>query len=84
MSAFAMHSIYPKSKFFQKLEPFYWGYQLYDTVYDMWESVNLVTFRMRLPRNTMVRFDGLVANEVFAGRRFGGLLVKLQPERREL
>jgi hypothetical protein len=70
LSTFAMHSIYPKSKFFQKLEPFYWGYQLYDTVYNMWESVNLVTFRMRLPRNTMVRFDGLLANEVFAGQRF--------------
>ena len=70
LSAFTMYSIYPKSKFFQKLEPFYWAYQLYDTVYDMWESVNLVTFRMRLPRSTMVRFDALLANEVFAGRRF--------------
>jgi hypothetical protein len=70
VSAFAMHSIYPKSKFFQKLEPFYWSYHLYDTIYDMWETVNLFTFRMRLPRNTMVRFDTLLANEVYAGHRF--------------
>jgi hypothetical protein len=70
ISAFAMHSLYPKSKFFQKIEPFYWSYHLYDTVYDMWETVNLVTLRFRLPRNTMVRFDGLLANEVFAGERF--------------
>jgi hypothetical protein len=70
LSAFAMFSIYPKSKFFQKLEPFYWGYQLYDTIYKMWESVNLVTFRFRLPRNTMFRIDTLLANEVFAGQKF--------------
>jgi hypothetical protein len=70
LSMFSMYNIYPKSKFFQKIEPFYWGYQLYDTIYDMWESVNLVTLRFRLPRNTMVRFDGLLANEVYIGQRF--------------
>ena len=70
-SAFAMYSIYPKSKFFQKIEPFYWSYHLYDTIYHMWETVNLFTLRFRLPRNTMVRFDTLVANEVYAGARFG-------------
>ena len=32
VSAFAMYSIYPKSKFFQKIEPFYWSYQLFDTI----------------------------------------------------
>ena len=70
LAAFGMYQIYPKSKFFQKIEPFYWSYHLYDTIYDMWETVNLLTVRFRLPRNTMVRFDGLLANEVFAGRRF--------------
>jgi len=71
LSGFAMYSVYPKSKFFQKIEPFYWGYQLYDTIFDMWESFNLVTVRFLLPRNTMVRFDSLFANEVYAGARFG-------------
>jgi len=70
ISAFGMYSIYPKSKFFQKIEPFYWSYQLYDTRSEMWESVNLVTLRFKLPRNTMVRFDTLLANEVYEGRRF--------------
>jgi hypothetical protein len=70
LAAFAMYQIYPKSKFFQKIEPFYWSYHLYDTVYDKWESVNLFTLRFRLPRSTMVRFDTLLANEVFAGRLF--------------
>ena len=70
LSAFTMYNIYPKSKFFQKIEPFYWGYQLYDTIYDMWETFNLVTLRVRLPRNTMVRVDSLLANEIYAGRRF--------------
>jgi len=70
ISAFGMYSIYPKSKFFQKIEPFYWSYHLFDTFSDMWETVNLVTLRFRLPRNTMIRFDTLLANEVYEGRRF--------------
>lgn len=70
LAAFAMYNIYPKSKFFQKIEPFYWSYHLYDTIYDMWETVNVFVVRFKLPRNTMVRFDGLLANEVYAGERF--------------
>jgi len=70
ISAFTMYNIYPKSKFFQKIEPFYWSYHLYDTIYHMWETTNVFVLRFRLPRNTMVRFDGLLANEVYAGQRF--------------
>lgn len=70
LAAFGMYQIYPKSKFIQKIEPFYWSYHIYDTIYDMWETVNLFTLRFRLPRNTMVRFDTLLANEVFVGERF--------------
>ena len=33
-------------------------------------AFNLVTFRFRLPRNTMVRFDGLLAQEVYLGQQF--------------
>ena len=70
LAVFGMYNIYPKSKFFQKIEPFYWSYHLYDTIYDMWETVNVFVLRFKLPRNTMVRFDGLLANEVYAGERF--------------
>jgi hypothetical protein len=70
LSAFTMYTLYPKSKFFQRIQPFYWSYQLYDTIYNMWESVNVFVLRFYLPRNTMVRFDGLLANEVYAGQRF--------------
>jgi hypothetical protein len=70
ISAFAMYSLYPKSKFFQKIEPFYWSYHLYDTIYHMWETVDLFTLRFRLPRNTMFRIDTLLGNEIYAGQRF--------------
>jgi len=70
ISAFAMYQIYPKSKFFQKIEPFYWSYHLYDTVYDMWETLNFFVVRFQLPRSTQVRFEGIAGNEVFAGGRF--------------
>lgn len=70
ISAFAMYQIYPKSRFFQKIEPFYWSYHLYDTSAGLWETCNFFVLRFRLPRSTMVRFDGIVANEVFSGTRF--------------
>jgi hypothetical protein len=70
IGAFAMYQIYPKSKFFQKIEPFYWSYHIYDTIYDMWESFNIFVARFYLPRNTQVRFEGILANEVFADHRF--------------
>ncbi len=69
LMAFGMYTFYPKSKFFQRVQPFYWSAHLYDTIYDMWESTNVFVLRAFLPRNTMVRFDGIVANEVFAGAR---------------
>jgi hypothetical protein len=37
----------------------------------MFETVNLATLRFWLPGNTQVRFDALLANEVYAGQRFG-------------
>jgi hypothetical protein len=70
LAAFAMHQIYPKSKFFQKIEPFYWSYHLYDTIYNKWETMNFFVLRFYLPRNTQVRFEGILANEIFAGNRF--------------
>jgi hypothetical protein len=70
LAAFAMYNIYPKSKFFQKIEPFYWSSHLYDTIYNMWETTNVFVLRFKLPRNTMVRFDGMLANEIYVGRRF--------------
>jgi hypothetical protein len=71
LSGFAMYRFYPKSKFFQRIEPFYWSYHLYDTQYKTFETVNLFTLRFWLPRSTQFRVDALFANEVFAGERFG-------------
>ncbi len=70
-SAFAMYRFYPKSKFFQRIEPFYWSYHIYDTQHKMFDTVNLFTLRFWLPRSTQFRVDALLANEVFSGERFG-------------
>lgn len=70
IGAFAMYQIYPKSSFFQKIEPFYWSYHLYDTTDNMWETLNFFVLRFYLPRSTQVRFEGILGNEVFAGGRF--------------
>ena len=70
LGAFAMYQIYPKSNFLQKVEPFYWSYHIYDTIYNMWETTNFFVLRGYLPRSTEVRFEGILANEVFAGQRF--------------
>lgn len=70
LSAFTMTRFYPKSNFFLRIEPFYWSFHLYDTTDKMFESFNLFTLRFHLPRRTQVRFDGILANEVFAGESF--------------
>lgn len=80
LSAFGMYRFYPKSKFFQRIEPFYWSYHIYDTEYKMFETVNLVTLRFLLPRSTQFRIDALFANEVYEGERFGRGGVGVQGE----
>jgi len=70
LAVFAMHQIYPRSKFFQKIEPFYWSYHIYDTIYDKWETLNFFVLRFSLPRKTELRFEGILGNEIFAGQRF--------------
>jgi len=70
IGAFAMYQIYPKSNFIQKIEPFYWSYHLYDTIFHMWETMNFFVLRFYLPRSTQVRFEGILGNEIFAGQRF--------------
>ena len=67
---FGMFRFYPKSKFFQRIEPFYWSYHLYDKYSEMFETINLFTLRFQLPGNTQFRVDYIGGNEVFAGDRF--------------
>ncbi len=70
LAIFSMYSIYPKSKFFQRIEPFYWSYHLYDTFYKTLETFNLFTLRFQLPRSTQFRIDGILGNEAFVGEKF--------------
>jgi hypothetical protein len=70
LALLSMYRFYPKSKLFQRIEPFYWGYQLYDKFYDMLESFNLLCLRFWLPRSTMFRLEGILAKEVYSGARF--------------
>ena len=70
IGAFVMYQIYPRSSFIQKIEPFWWSYHIYDMFYHTWETMNFFVARFYLPRNTQIRFEGIVANEVFAGQRF--------------
>ena len=70
LAVFGMYSFYPKSKLFQRIEPFYWSYHLLDKESNLVETVNLFTFRLNMARSSMFRLDLLFGNEVYAGRRF--------------
>lgn len=70
LTAVAMYQIRPKSKFFQRIEPLYWSFHLYDTFDELFETFNLVALRFHLPRSTMIRFNAFFGNEVYAGERF--------------
>jgi hypothetical protein len=70
LTLFSNYLFYPKSSFFQKIEPFYYGIQLYDRYYNMFETFNLIALRFGLPRSSQFRIDSILANEVYEGRRF--------------
>jgi hypothetical protein len=65
-----IYRFYPKSNFFQRVEPFYWGEHIYDKFYGTFETINVFVLRFWLPRTSMFRVDGLLGNEVYAGRKF--------------
>lgn len=71
LALFGMYKFYPKSKLFQRIEPFYWGYHLLDTYSNKVESFNLITLRFQLPRTSQIRIDTVMASEVFEGQSFG-------------
>ncbi len=71
LAGFGMLSFYPKKSFIQKYDTFYWGYQLQDTMSNMWETYNMFCLRFYLPGSSQVRFEGILASEVYQARRFG-------------
>jgi len=71
LAAFGMYRIFPKSKLFQRIEPFYWSYHLLDTYSNKVESFNMFTVRFQLPASTQFRLDSILATEVYEGRNFG-------------
>ena len=70
LASLFMYAFYPKSRFFQRIEPFYWGEHVYDKFFGTFETINVFVLRFWLPRNSMFRVDGLLGNEVYAGRKF--------------
>jgi len=67
---FGMYSFYPNSKFFQKIQPFYWSFHIKDKESGMFETFNMFTLRFHMPGQTMFRIDSILSNEVFENRRF--------------
>lgn len=65
-----IRSFYPCSNFFQKIEPFYWGYLARDRFSGLYETGNVFVVRFSMPRQSQIRFDAIVGNEVFADQRF--------------
>jgi len=68
--AFVMYAFYPKSSFFQRVDAFWWSYHLRDKPSTLFETYNHLVLRLNMPRQSQVRFDAILGNEVFAGERF--------------
>jgi hypothetical protein len=68
--AFVMYTWFPKSKFFQKLDAFWWSYHLLDKPSDLFETYNQLVLRLGMPRQSQLRFDAILGNEVFTDQRF--------------
>jgi hypothetical protein len=74
----AMYRFYPKSSFIKRIEPFYWSSHIYNKDCKKFESFNLFSLRFQLLKSTQVRFDGILANEVFNQERFNRNAFRLQ------
>jgi hypothetical protein len=70
LTHFVNYIFYPKSKFLLTIEPFYYGVQLYDTTYNMFETINVLALRFGLPRSSQFRVDAILGNEQFMGQMF--------------
>jgi hypothetical protein len=70
LAPFFTYKFYPKSKFFQRIEPFYWGEHIYDRFYNTFETFNMFTLRFQLPRKTMFRIDSILGSEAYVGKNF--------------
>jgi hypothetical protein len=70
LGVIGMYRFYPKSKFFQRIEPYYWSFHILDKESRLFETYNLFTFRINMPRSSMCRIDVVLADEVFQGKRF--------------
>ena len=68
--ALFMYTFYPKSEFFQKVDAFWWSYHLLDKPSDLFETYNHLVLRFNMPRQSEIRFDAILGNEVFADQRF--------------
>jgi hypothetical protein len=68
--AFVQYSAYPKSKFFQRIDTFWWSYHLLDKPSDLFETYTHLVLRFNMPRQSQLRVDAILGNEVFAGQRF--------------
>lgn len=68
--AFVMYTFFLKSKFFQRIDTFWWSYHLLDKHSDLFETYNQLVLRLNMPRQSEIRFDAILGNEVYADRRF--------------
>ena len=64
------YSFFPKSRVFQKIQPYYYATYSIDRSCNLFETYNLFSVNVEMPRMTQLLFEGVMANEVFAGRRF--------------
>lgn len=67
---FAMVTARPRSGFFQRVDAFYWSAHLRDQASGLFETTNFFVVRSFMPGNSQLRLEGILADEVFAGRRF--------------
>ena len=68
--ACVIYTFFPKSKFFQKIDTFWWSYHLLEKHSDLFETYNHLVLRLNMPRQSQVRFDAILGNEVYADQRF--------------
>jgi len=72
------YNIFFTAGWLQRIEPYYWARQSKDHYSGLYESFNVFSLRLMMPRQTFVNVQGWLANEVFTNRRFSRNALRVQ------
>lgn len=72
------YSFFPRSKWLQRITPYYWSRYIYDHPSSLWEHFHSLGVSLGLPLQSYLNFSLWLADETFAGEQFSRDAIRLR------